>query len=137
MLLPGFVWHSMEQSCIVPMYLFLCVLLASMWCIHTVVGTQLQLLKKSHSILMDTLNFHMINNLSIAVYTFIRHMLTSLSVDELLLLKYMNWSITFRGLPFRVEVAPSLKHKVILCSHGGQFFLLLVPGYAVGIWVGQ
>ena len=40
----------------------------------------------------------MINNLSIAVHAFVRFMLTSLSVDEMLLLRYVNWSINFRGL---------------------------------------
>ena len=37
-------------------------------------------------------------------------MLTSLSVDEILLLRYMNWFTNFRGLPLKVEMAPRLKH---------------------------
>ena len=49
----------------------------------------------------------MINNLSISVHAFTRHMLTSLSVDEILLLRYMNLSTNFRGLPLQVKIAPS------------------------------
>ena len=46
-----------------------------------------------------------------AVHTFTRHMLTSLSVDEILLLWYVNLSTNFRGLPLKMEMAPSLlKH---------------------------
>ena len=33
------------------------------------------------------------------------HMSASLSVDEILLLKYMNWSTNFRGLQFNEEMA--------------------------------
>ena len=67
--------------------------------------------KKSSFILSDRSDFHMIDNLSMAVNTFISRMLTSLSVDEILLLRYENWSINSRGLPLEVEMAPHcLKH---------------------------
>ena len=37
--------------------------------------------------------------------------MTLLSVDEILLPKYANWSINFKGLPLRVEMTTShLKH---------------------------
>ena len=52
----------------------------------------------------------MIDNLFIVVHTFTRHMLTSLSVNEILLPKYVNLSNNFRGLPLKVEMAPHLKH---------------------------
>ena len=53
----------------------------------------------------------MVDNLSIAVYAFPMRSLASLSVDEILLLRYVNWSTNFRGLPLKVETAPScLKH---------------------------
>ena len=42
----------------------------------------------------------MIDNLSIAV-----RMLTSLSIDEILLPRYVNWSTNFRVLPLRMEMA--------------------------------
>ena len=32
-------------------------------------------------------------------------MLTLFSVDEMLLLRYVNWSTNFRGLPMKVEIA--------------------------------
>ena len=39
------------------------------------------------------------------------HILTSLSVDEIWLPRYVNWSINFRGLTLKVEMEPSrLKH---------------------------
>ena len=49
----------------------------------------------------------MIDNLLIAVHTFARPMLTLLLVDEILLPKYVNLSINFRGLPLQVEMATS------------------------------
>ena len=52
---------------------------------------------KSHFILLDRPDFHMIT----------WHILTSLSIDERLLLKYINLSTNFRGLPLRVELTPS------------------------------
>ena len=33
-------------------------------------------------------------------------MLTLLSVDEILLPRYLNWSTNFRGLPFNGEIEP-------------------------------
>ena len=50
----------------------------------------------------------MINNLLIAVHVFARHMFTTLSVDEILLLRYVNLSTNFKGLPLTVDIAPSL-----------------------------
>ena len=53
----------------------------------------------------------MTDYLLIAVHTFAEHMLTSLSVDEILLPKYVNLSTNFRDLPLKVEMAPSyFKH---------------------------
>ena len=46
--------------------------------------------------------FHMINNLLIEVYTFTRCMLTLLSVDEMLLLRYMNL------LELSAEIVPNV-----------------------------
>ena len=55
--------------------------------------------ENSHFILSERLNFHMVVNQSIAVHALPKHTLTSLSEDELLVMRYMNWSINFRGLP--------------------------------------
>ena len=66
--------------------------------------------KKSCFILSDRSDFHMIDSLSI-VHAFARHILTSLSIDGILLPRYMNLFTNFRALLFRVEMAPSqLKH---------------------------
>ena len=65
-------------------------------------------------------DFHIVINLSIAIRAFFMHILTYLSVDEILLLRYMNWSTNFRSSPFSEEMAPSwLKHMncVLVCFH--------------------
>ena len=49
----------------------------------------------------------MVDRLLIVVHAFVGRVLTSPSVDETLLLRYMNLSFNFRKLPFKVEVAPS------------------------------
>ena len=53
---------------------------------------------KSRFILSEKSDFHMIDNLSIATHDFAKLMLTSLSVDEILLLRYVNLSNNFKGL---------------------------------------
>ena len=46
------------------------------------------------------------------------HMLTSLSVDEILPPTYMNWSANFRGLQLKAEMSLCLKLKLIfICVH--------------------
>ena len=54
--------------------------------------------KKSRSILSERLDFHMIDNLSIAINAFTMRILTSLSGDEILLPRCVNWSTNFRWL---------------------------------------
>ena len=54
--------------------------------------------KNSRFILPERLEFHLVDNLSIAVYAFPMHMLTMLSVDDILLPRYVKWSRNFRGL---------------------------------------
>ena len=70
--------------------------------------------KKSCFILPERSDFKMIDILSIAVHPYPMCMLTSLSVDEIFLLKYVNWSTNFRGLPLKMEIAVyGLKHLVL------------------------
>ena len=53
----------------------------------------------------------MINSLSIDFYAFVKRILTSLSVDEMLPLSNVNWSIDSRVVLLRVEMAHFyLKH---------------------------
>ena len=49
----------------------------------------------------------MIDNMSIAPHTFVRCMLTTLSINEILLPRYVNQSTNFRDLLFKVEKVPS------------------------------
>ena len=58
-------------------------------------------------------------------------MLTSLSLDEMLLPRYVNWSTNSKGMPLRVEMAPScLKHtnSVLFGIYVEANDLLLAPG---------
>ena len=88
-------------------------------------------------ILSDKSDFNMINNLSIAVYAFTGCILMSFSVDETLLLRYMNLSSSFREPLVSVDMSPLwLKHIFCLHSHGGQCHLLPALDYAAGIQLG-
>ena len=62
--------------------------------------------KISRFISSGRLDFHIVDNLSIAVHAFPMRMLTSLSVDEISLARHVNWSINFRELSFIMEMAP-------------------------------
>ena len=62
--------------------------------------------KKSSFILSDKSDFHMIDSLSIVFHTFARCMWTSLSVDEMLLPRFVNRSTDFKGLLRWVATAP-------------------------------
>ena len=101
---------------------------------QTVVMTQTTVEKKPSFVLSERSDFHMIDNLSIAVHAFVWCILTSLSVNEILLPRYVNWSTSFRGFPLKVEIASScLKHiNSVLFT-----FTLFGPSYAVKIWLKQ
>ena len=81
------------------------ILLKSKWCSHTVVLTTTDW-KNSHLIQSERSDFNMVDNLSMTVHALPICMLTLLSVDEILLLRYMNRSDNFRGLLFN-EIVPS------------------------------
>ena len=73
--------------------------------------------KKLRFILSYRWDFHMIDNLSIAVNAFASRILMLFSIDETLLLGYVNLSADFREPPFKVEMSPSwLKHKYSILS---------------------
>ena len=56
--------------------------------------------KKPSFISSERLDFYAVDNPSITVSTFTMRKLTSFSVDEILLLRYMNWFTDFKGLLF-------------------------------------
>ena len=68
-------------------------------------------------ILLDRSDFHMTENLSIAVHAFASHVLISFSVDEMLLLWLMNLSTSFRESPFTVEISPFIYLKLVSENH--------------------
>ena len=53
--------------------------------------------------------FHSVDNLFIAVEAFPMSMLVFLSVDEILLSRYVKWFTNFKGMQFSMKMAPSLK----------------------------
>ena len=93
--------------------------------------------KKSHFILSDRSDFHMIDNRSIAVHTFARRILISLSADETLLLRYVNLSTNFRGQLFRVDMAPSRLKHMYFVLFAFTWWPIPVPGYSAGIRLGS
>ena len=97
--------------------------------------------KKSCFILLDRSDFHKIDSLSIAFHAFARCISTSLSVDDILLPRYVNWFTDFRGLPLRLEIAPfCLKYMKSVCfhPHRDQCFLLFAQDYCSrdSVWAG-
>ena len=69
------------------------ILLVSMLCMDTAITWRNLFFFSS-----DWLDFFMINSQSVAFHVYAKCMLTPLSVDEILLLRYVNWSPNFRGL---------------------------------------
>ena len=62
--------------------------------------------KKFHFILSDRSDFYRNDNLSIAAHTFASLILMLFSVDQTLLLRYLNLSTDFKETQFRVEMSP-------------------------------
>ena len=102
--------QHVEFLCNFHLVFSLCVLLASVWCIHTIVLTLLPLARNPVWFYRIDQTFIWCNNLSIPVHAFSRHIVTWLSVDEIFLPRYANWSTDFRGLPLKVEISLHLKH---------------------------
>ena len=63
--------------------------------------------KKSCFILLDRPDFYMIDSLLIVVHVFTMRMLTSLSVDEILLPRYVNLSTNIRGVRLLRSIFPT------------------------------
>ena len=64
--------------------------------------------KKLRFILLDRSDFYIIDNLTLAVHVFTKHLLISLSVDEALLPRYGNMSTNLREPPFWIEISSSV-----------------------------
>ena len=81
---------SKQHSCVVPNLLFFSRrFVKSKGCIHSVALTR-QL--NSIFFLSERWDVYIVNNFSIAVYAFPVHMLTWLSVDKILISRYVKWS---------------------------------------------
>ena len=96
MFLCGFIQFCMEHSCIVSIQLFLRHFVMVL-VVHTYSNTDtIDAWKKSSFLLPNRSDFNIIDNLSVAVKTLARRILTSFSVDEMFLWRYVNWS-NFEG----------------------------------------
>ena len=83
-----------------------CVSLESV--VHTYISTNTaRTTKKSFFVLSKRSDFYMIDSFSIAIHNITIRVLTSISVDEISLLRYVNCSTYFRGLPLIVMMGPS------------------------------
>ena len=60
---------------------------------------------KFHFMISENVDVYMINDVFIVVQIIPLGMLTSISVDEIMLLRYVNRSTNFRGLSFNFEAA--------------------------------
>ena len=78
------------------------IFLNSKRCNHTRVLTRLQFF-----IFAERSEFHVVVNLSIAIHTLPMCIMTSLSVNEILLPRYMSWSSNLWGSSFNEEMASS------------------------------
>ena len=76
--------------------------------------------KKLHFILSVQSDFHMTDSLSITVHAFASHILTSFSVDETLLPRQVNLSISFRELPLSVEMSLIKAHVFHLVCYASS-----------------
>ena len=69
----------------------------------------------------------MIDNLSVAVPAFDRSILMSFSVEEMLLLRYVNLSTKFKEPPFRVIEFPWILYVLLKTDNIRHSFLLNDP----------
>ena len=83
------------------------VTLTSKWCSHTVALTRLQLGRIFGLSYQRDQIFIWFDNLSIADHAFPMGILTALSVDKILLPRYVNESTNFKALSFSVNLSPS------------------------------
>ena len=59
-------------------------------------------------------DFYIVDNYSIAAHAIPMRILISISVDVIFLPTYVKCFANFRGLPFKMEVAPSYLNMLIL-----------------------
>ena len=94
--------------------------------------------KKLRFNLSDRIDFHMIDNLSIAVHSFASRILMSLSVDETLLPRYVNLSANFRESPSRMELSSFWLKRILFCLllHRGNatccLLQIMKQGFSLG-----
>ena len=77
------------------------------------------IINKSSFISSDQSNFHMINNLSMALYTFPRSLFTLPTVNEIILPIHTNCSNKFGDILLRLEMVPFclLTRTLFICIH--------------------
>ena len=68
--------------------------------------------KKSLFIVLERSDFNIVDNLLIAIDAFAMRMVTSISIDEILLLRYVKRSTNFRDLHLEVKMGPSISKRM-------------------------
>ena len=101
-LLPEFVHNSTQHPCVFYVsHFFLQTFRLRVQAVQPYSSTDnTSLWMNSCFVLSEISDFQLVDNLSVAVYAFPMCMLMSLSVDEILLPRYMNWSTNFKFLTF-------------------------------------
>ena len=88
-----------EHSCVVSIKLFFSIRLVSIDVVHPYSSMDTATAwKKSRFILLDRSEFHIIDNISIADHAFARRISIALSIDEILLPRYVNFLLLLVGM---------------------------------------
>ena len=106
----------------------LIVLLASMWYIRM---TAVIAWKKYSVLLLDRVDFSMIDYLSVVLHALTQGMFISLSVDEIVLPRYVDRSANFRTLPLKHRLTPIVIRKTSVCSI--EYILKTTPHKPVAV----
>ena len=85
--------------------------------------------KNCHFNLSVRSDLQMTDNLFVANHAFPINVLTSLSVDEILLPRYVNCSTGLRGLPSSVEMSPFFQ-RIICATFNGNPCMTVVSCYS-------
>ena len=107
---------------------------------HAIVLTRLQLRKIS--VLFYFIRLLYGRHRPIAIYALLLRMSTLLSLDEILLPRYMNWCTNFGGMPFKEEIAQFwLKHRNSVLSEFMERPMILAACFRLcrkdSAWTGE
>ena len=104
---PELLQYSSQHSCVIVSSFFFCIRLGGVHEVHPYSSTDTAAaLKKLPYNLSDRSDFHMTDNLSIAIHAFATSVLVSFLVHKTLLPWCVKLSTSFRETPFIMEILP-------------------------------